>query len=150
MNSPASTPRVEPVRKSITVRWRPEVAFRRFTEEIASWWPLRKHSVGGERSQDVVFESRPGGRIYEVIEGGEEAVWGTLIEYDAPHRVEFTWHPGREPSTAQRVEVRFSAAADGTRVDLVHSGWETFGEGAREMRDEYDRGWTFVLGRYAD
>ncbi len=149
MNTPASAPRPEPVRKSVTVRWSPDAAFRRFTDEIATWWPLRTHSVGGERSETVVFETRRGGRVYEVIEGESESLWGTVTEYDPPHLVEFTWHPGREPDTAQRVEVRFTAVEDGTRVDLIHSGWERFGEGAREMRDEYDHGWTRVLGRFA-
>jgi hypothetical protein len=32
--------RIAPVRKSITVPWQPEAAFRRFTAGMADWGPL--------------------------------------------------------------------------------------------------------------
>ena len=61
----------------------------------------------------------------------------------------FTCHPGRPADTRQEVAVAFHHAGDGTRVELVHSGWEHFGEKAAEMRAGYDSGWNFVLGLYA-
>jgi hypothetical protein len=63
MTVPARGP-LPPLRKSITVGWSPEAAFRRFTAEIASWWPLRSHSVGEETRHCVtpprrsIFEAR--------------------------------------------------------------------------------------------
>lgn len=149
MSQGAPTSRLRPLRKSVTVRWSPEAAFRRFTDEIATWWPLRTHSVGGESTENVIFERRVGGRIYEVMRGGRTAVWGTVLEFDPPRHVAFSWHPGREPRTAQTVEVNFAAAGEGTLVELVHTGWENLGEEAREMRERYDGGWTFVLERFA-
>lgn len=116
---------------------------------MASWWPLETHSVGQERSQSVVFEGRRGGRITRSSRVGRRRSGGRSPKTPPPRRVAFTWHPGREPDSAQTLEVRFSAVDDGTRVDLVHDGWERFGEGAREMRDEYDRGWTYVLGPFS-
>lgn len=149
MKKTSSAARVEPVRKSITVRWDPAAAFRRFTEEIADWWPLKTHSVGEERAESVVFEARRGGQLYEIIQGGERSVWGTVTECDPPYRIVFTWHPGRDPDGAQLVELRFSAAEGGTRVDLVHSGWEALGDEGQKMRDGYDTGWDRVLELYA-
>jgi len=150
MKERMSPPRVEPVRKSVDVSWSPQVAFERFTDGIATWWPLRTHSVGAERAETVVFEARVGGSIYEVIAGGERSLWGTVTECEAPRRVAFTWHPGREPDSSQIVEVNFDERDDGgTTVVLVHSGWETLGEQAQEMRDEYDKGWEPVLARFS-
>ena len=56
-----------------------------------------------------------------------------------------TWHPGREPDTAQEVEVSFTAVPDGTRVDLEHRGWEKRGTAATESREGYRDGWRVVL-----
>lgn len=138
-----------PIRKVVTVKAPPEQAFRRFTAELGQWWPLASHSVGGQNSETVVMEGRVGGRIVEKIRGGRECVWGTLTAWDPPHRVAFTWHPGREPQTAQDIEVRFTAAEGGTRVELQHSGFERLGKLARRARRGYPIGWAYVLGLYA-
>ncbi len=41
--------------------------------------------------------------------------------------------------------VVFRKAAEGTEVQVVHSGWEARGEEAREIRDRYQQGWGRVL-----
>ncbi len=140
---------IPPLHRSITVPWTPDVAFRRFTGQMSEWWPLRSHSVGGARAERVVFEGRVGGRIYEVDQGGDEYTWGTVIGYDPPTRVAFTWHPGMAPETSQDIEVRFLAAASGTRVELTHTGWERLGDMARKARKGYPIGWAYVLLLYA-
>lgn len=139
---------VPPVEKSVSVRLTVEEAFRRFTTDIASWWPLSTHSVGQNRAETVVFETRRAGRIYERIQGGETATWGRVLEWDPPRHFAMSWHPGREPDTAQRVDVRFEAQAHGTDVVIVHTGWEALADEARETRESYDRGWEPVLDRF--
>ena len=141
--------RIAPVRKSITVPWKPAVAFRRFTDGIAQWWPLTSHGVSGSAEAGVTFEGRVGGRVYETAPDGTEHLWGTVTEWDPPRRIVFTWHPGRPVDTRQEVEVTFQLAGEGSRTDLVHSGWEHLGERAAEIRANYDTGWDVVLGRYA-
>lgn len=141
--------RLPPVRKSVHVPWPVEAAFVRFTREMGSWWPLRTHSVGADLARGVVFEEGAGGRIYEREEGGQTHLWGTVTAWEPPRRVRFTWHPGREASGAQDVEVRFTAEGGGTRVELTHSGWETLGDKAASTRRDYDSGWPPVLARYA-
>jgi hypothetical protein len=42
------------------------------------------------------------------------------------------------------------AEDDGTRVELEHRGWENAVAGSVEKRDNYDTGWGYVLGKYAD
>ena len=51
------TPIYSPVRKVVTVKASPERAFRRFTAEIARWWPLPSHSVGQTNAESVVMEA---------------------------------------------------------------------------------------------
>lgn len=141
---------IAPVEKSLFVRCTPERAFEVFTREVRSWWPTAKHSVGQEKCVRVAFEERVGGRFYEEIEGGEEALWGRVTLWDPPHRLTYTWHPGRGEGTAQLVAIRFAPEGDGTRVTLVHSGWEKLGEGAAEERAGYEPGWDFVLGFFVE
>lgn len=50
---------------------------------------------------------------------------------------------------AQEVHVTFTPEGGGTRVCPVHSGWERYGEGAAEMRGNYEQGWTPVLARFS-
>lgn len=140
---------IEPVVKELTVPVDPETAFRRFTAEVDAWWPRETHSVFQDRCAEVRMEGRPGGRVYEISDDGEEVEWGRLTAWEPAARVAFTWHPGREASTAQEVEVVFHAVDDGTRVRVEHRGWENLVEDAVETREAYDGGWNVVLGRYA-
>ncbi|MDX1661795.1 MAG: SRPBCC domain-containing protein [Gemmatimonadota bacterium] len=139
-----------PVEKSIFVPWDPETAFDRFVHRIGEWWPLETHSVGTDRARTCAIEPREGGRVYETWDDGTERRWGTVTEWAPPERLAFTWHPGRSETTRQQVVVTFDAEGDGTRLDVVHGGWERLGEEAEETRRGYSPGWDHVLGRYAD
>jgi len=145
---------IEPVVKTVTVACTPEEAFRYFTADFAMWWPAATHSVVAYASQfkdqpaTVIFEPRVSGRIFERTRAGEEHTWGSVLAWQPPARVAFSFHPGRDDKEAQTVEVTFSAAPEGTRVALVHSGWEKLSADAQRARDSYDRGWegVFVTG----
>ena len=50
---------------------------------------------------------------------------------------------------AQLVELRFTAVDEGTRLDLVQSGWERFGTRGTRMRRAYNLGWAYVLRVWA-
>jgi uncharacterized protein YndB with AHSA1/START domain len=134
-----------PVRKSVTVARTGDEAFDIFTRGIARWWPMRPHSVSQERATSCALEPRVGGRVYETRDDGATFEWGRVTAWDPPHRLVLAWYPGREPSTAQEVEITFTAVPGGTRVDLVHRGWEAAGAGARDLREGYDRGWELVF-----
>ncbi|HEX4511466.1 MAG TPA: SRPBCC domain-containing protein [Burkholderiaceae bacterium] len=152
MNDPARIEvfPVPPVLKSIDVRCSPDLAFERFTREVHAWWPAKSHSLGGERVTYVGFEPRIGGRVFERLDDGSESTWGIVTAWEPPGRVVFTWHVGREPDTAQAVEVKFELHDGGTRVQLLHWGWERLGTAGLAARDQYDTGWNLVFGqRYA-
>jgi uncharacterized protein YndB with AHSA1/START domain len=149
MSRPRPAP--PPIRRAITVSWPPERAFRRFTEEFGSWWPIASFSIGADRIARVVFEPRAGGRIFEEHRDGRRFQWGEIIDIDPPRRVRFTWHPARDAASAQDVEVRFVPDGGGTRVELVAAGWERWGDDAtvHKARKGYDLGWGYVLSTMA-
>jgi uncharacterized protein YndB with AHSA1/START domain len=133
------------IRKSIRVERPPETAFTVFCEEIGLWWP-KGPSFGGKDLANLCIEGRVGGRFYECYSDGTEYDIGQVTAYQPPSRVAFSW---RAPSweIATQVEVRFVADGAGTRVELVHSGWEQ-NEKIRDARKGYDGGWEVMLGHY--
>jgi uncharacterized protein YndB with AHSA1/START domain len=138
---------IEPVSMSITVPIPAERAFALFTTELGSWWPLRTHSIGEERTVTCGVEPRVGGAVYEELNDGTRHEWGRVIVWEPPDRVALTWHPGMAPSDAQQVEISFTRESDTTtRVDLSHYGWEVLGEQAAEVRAGYANGWKTVFG----
>ncbi len=134
------------LRKSVTVSVTPERAFEIFTAGVATWWPLRTHSVGEELAETVVIEPREGGRFYERTRGGDEHEWGVVTAWGPPALFACTWHPGYAPEEAQDLEVRFVPDGTGTRVELVHTGWERRGDAGGTMMERYDSGWDYVVG----
>ncbi len=141
---------IEPVRRSIEVQCGPADAFRLFTDEINSWWPLATHSVGQSEASSCHFEGRDGGRIYEIHKDGTTHEWGTITAWEPSARVVFSWHPGRDATTAQEIELRFIGTKKGTRVELEHRGWELLGDLAEETRADYETGWVSVLDTYIE
>jgi uncharacterized protein YndB with AHSA1/START domain len=146
---------VPPVLRTVTVSRPVEEAFRVFTEETGSWWPLDTHSraateYGGQgvTSQTVVIEGRVGGRIYEVLSDGTETSWGEVIVWEPPRRLVFAWKPHPRPTPPTEVEVTFTPEDGRTRVDLEHRGWDRLGDVAAAAREEYSEGWQHVLGSY--
>jgi uncharacterized protein YndB with AHSA1/START domain len=139
-----------PIRRSISVSWDPDTAFRRFTTDFGSWWPSKTHSIGGARVRRIVFEPQAGGRIYEEHDDGRRFQWGQIAEWNPPRRVAFTWHPARDPATAQDVVVEFAAERTGTRVELTASGWERWGKNASRAHRGYNVGWAYILNVWAN
>jgi uncharacterized protein YndB with AHSA1/START domain len=140
---------IPPIRRSVSVSWDQETAFKRFTAEFGSWWPSRTHSIGGERLKRLVFEQHLGGRIYEEHQDGRRFQWGQVIVWEPPKRVKFTWHPSRDPSTSQEVDIQFQIEDTGTRLELTSTGWERWGRNAQRARKGYDLGWGYVLNVWA-
>jgi uncharacterized protein YndB with AHSA1/START domain len=148
MTSQAS---LEPVVRSVQVELPVEEAFELFTAGMSTWWPLHVHSLavdtfeGRVKAERVVFEQREGGRIYEVMSDGKEGSWGTVLQWEPPARVVFSWKPNLSDDPPTEIEVRFRATAEGTEVELEHRGWERLGAAASPRRERYETGWTRLL-----
>lgn len=149
-----------PLIKSVIVKCEPHKAFRYFTKDFSKWWPGASHSVvafsSGHKESPLscVLENEPGGRIYEKAPNGDIFDWGTIVVWDPPSRVAFTWHPGRPADSAQTVEITFASTSGGTLVTLSHTGWEQLGNEAEAAWKSYNNGWETVFSQcfvnYAD
>jgi len=137
-----STVAIEAVRKTVLVDFAPAEAFELFTARIASWWPVRTHSYGGDAVTDVVFEPRVGGRVYEVTATGRQD-WATVRTFDKPNGFVLDWLIG--DASGSEVEVRFMPEDPGSRVELEHRGFA-----AADPRERYASGWDVVLAPFAE
>jgi uncharacterized protein YndB with AHSA1/START domain len=138
----------EPIERSIHVTASPEEAFRIFTAEMTTWWPLQTHTRGDEeiKTERVVVEERTGGRVYEVMSDGSEGDWGVVRVWEPARRLVLDWKPNDEDRPYTEVEVLFEPAdGGGATVSLTHRGWELLGPVADEARAEYGTGWVHVF-----
>ena len=140
---------IEVVRKTVTVDCAIEEAFRIFTADALSWWPVESHSIH-ETVSAIVFEPEQGGEVYEVSTSGERSHWATVLEWEPPSRLVLAWNVGKAETSPTEVEVRFVPESGRTRVELEHRGWERLAENAEAKRSSYDSGWDFVLGTYVE
>jgi len=143
---------IDPIRRTVTVRCDPATAFRVFTHEMDTWWPLHIHSrASQEREADnvkaerIVVQERAGGRIYEVMSDGIEADWGTILVWEPPDRLVIAWQPNGRPPNPTELDLRFIADGGGTRVELEHRGWDRLGAGGAEARESYNQGWPLTF-----
>ena len=150
------------VHKTVRVQAPIERAFSVFVEQMETWWPATHH-IGKTPFETIFVEPRVGGRWYERNAEGKQCEWGTVLAWEPPHRVTFSWHLGPEHdqpewtydpdlAKASEVEIRFTAEADGkTLVELTHSKLERHGEGYEKLRAVFDGpgAWTQILEHYA-
>ena len=146
------------VRKTIQVKCTPEHAFRVFTTGFDTWWP-RTHHIGKSPMKEAVLECHVGGRCYSRQEDGTDCDWGSVLTWEPPERLVFSWQITpqwtyeSDLGKASEVEVRFTPQPDGsTRVDLEHRNFERIGEGGAPMRASVDSpgGWSLILGLLRD
>jgi hypothetical protein len=139
---------IEAVRKTITVDCVVEEAFRVFTTDAISWWPMDSHSIHGDEVEEIVFEEREGGEVYEVTADGTKGHWASVLAWEPPGRLVLAWNILDRETVPTELEIRFTAEEDRTRVDLEHRGWEAVAEDRAEKRKSYDTGWDHVLSVY--
>jgi uncharacterized protein YndB with AHSA1/START domain len=143
---------VPPVVKTVSVRAAPARAFDYFARDLARWWPLAQFHTGPD-PVDCAIEPHIGGRVFERAADGRETAWGTVVAFDPPHHLAFSWIIGLSADQAQLIDIRFTPEGGGTRVELTHSGWEKLGDAAAAaaLRERYDRGWATLIERcFAD
>ena len=145
---------IAPVRKSVVVDASPPQAFAVFTSGIDRWWP-KSHGIGATPIAQSVIEPFVGGRWYTQHEDGSDVVLGHVRVWEPAQRlvvsweVSAEWKPDPRPAFTSEVEVRFTAEAGGTRVELEHRNFERLGAAAGEkMRKDVDGGWPAILDLY--
>ena len=132
-------------------------AFDLFTGRFGDFKPP-EHNMLGVEIAGSVLEPRVGGHIYDRGIDGSECRWATVLAYEPPERVVFSWDIDpqwqivADPENASEVEVRFVAeSSERTRVEIEHRkldrhgpGWEALGGAVGS-----DGGWPLYLQRYA-
>ena len=137
---------IEPLRLSFDVGCSPAHAFAVWTERASSWWPA-SHTVTQQPELEIVFEGRPGGRIFERAADGSEHDWGEVTAWDPPHRLVYLWHLRVDRADATEVEITFVPRDGATRVEIEHRGWELVPDG-RARRDANGAGWAGLLPHF--
>lgn len=137
-----------PLRISFDVSCSAEHAFRVWTSDIGSWWPV-DHTVTGRDDLVVVLQSGVGGRIFERTSDGVEHDWGEVTVWDPPTQLAYLWHLRQDRADATEVEIRFVAQGDdATRVEIEHHGWERLGSAGEELRSRNRLGWDSLLPHF--
>ena len=146
------------VRQQIVVEAEVDRAFRVFTEQMDKIKP-REHNMLGVDIAETVFEPRAGGRIFDRGTDGSECEWASVLAYEPPDRVVFSWNVSphwqveADPARRSEVEVRFIAEGPArTRVELEHRHLDRHGDGWEGLRDGVAApdGWPLYLQRYTD
>jgi uncharacterized protein YndB with AHSA1/START domain len=135
-----------------------EKVFAAFRHDILSWWP-RDLTWSGDTIEDIYFEGRKGGLLWERGPDGFRLDMARVLRWVAPERVILRWHvgPGRvpepDPARASEVEIHFSVEeSGGTRVELEHRLFSRHGAGAEAYRSQMgsQSGWPKILKSFAD
>ncbi len=128
----------------------PAHAFNVWTSRPQMWWP-KTHTVSQDQVRDIVFEPFEGGRIFERDANGVEHLWGEIVVWDPPHRVDYLWHIFFEPKDATDISVTFTPSETGVHVKLVQSGFDRLpvdiGSG---RRDRVEGVWGEITGLYRE
>jgi uncharacterized protein YndB with AHSA1/START domain len=144
------------LRKVVSLKAPPEVAWHVFTEKMGTWWPLATHKVGKVTAVDAVIEPRVGGRWYERGDDGSTCDWGRVLSWEPPSRLVLSWEISadwqHDSNLKTEVEMRFIAEGkEGTRVELEHRHLDRYGARRDEMRGILDSkgGWSGLLASFA-
>jgi uncharacterized protein YndB with AHSA1/START domain len=101
----------------------PDATFAVFTDEVDAWWrrgPRFRFREDGEGK--LAFSE---GRLVESYADGERFEVGRVLTWEPGTRLVFEWRDRNfAPGEITEVEVRFEPDRRGTRVTLVHRGWD--------------------------
>lgn len=136
-----------PVTAEVVVPVAPHRAFDLYVHR-----PGRTHPDEGlsGAAAEIVYEPFEGGRWFERGPDGGEHDWGRVLTYDPGQRLVLAWMVGAvegewvydpDPARASRAEVTFQAVDGGTRVSVVHTGFEAHGDGAASIHRGVSGGW---------
>ena len=139
------------VKRTVRVGVPIEYAFGMLTKKMGTWWPA-SHHIGQVPFAEIVVEPRIGGRWLERGHNGEECQWGTVLVWDPPKQVVFSWQLQVDwkfsPDISRASEVAFAFFAEGpeaTRLEFEHRHIERHGEGWENIRKGVEGGWAGIL-----
>jgi uncharacterized protein YndB with AHSA1/START domain len=131
------------VRKSMTVDAPQAVAWRVFTTQMGTWWPLADYKIGKAKAVDAIVEPRVGGRWYERGDDGSTCSWGSVLVWEPHSKLVLSWDINADwqydPDLKTEIEIHFIVQGDSrTRVELEHRRLDRYGARREEMRRIFD------------
>lgn len=146
MTQPVAPENFDPnsVRKTVQVHAPQAIAWRVFTEQMGTWWPLANYKIGASKAVDAVLEPFVGGRWYELGEDGSTCDWGEVLSWEPPSRIVLSWDIGADwkfdRTLKTEIELRFiPLGTHTTRVELEHRHLDRYGEHRDQMRRIFDQ-----------
>ncbi|HEY2067937.1 MAG TPA: SRPBCC family protein [Rhizomicrobium sp.] len=133
-------------------------AFESFRHDIFHWWP-QDETWSGESIEDIFFEGRKGGVLWERGPEGYRIDMARVLRWMPPEWIVLRWHvgpnrtPEPNPARASEVEIRFfDDGTGGTRIELEHRHFSRHGDGAEKYRARMggEKGWPRILKNYAE
>jgi hypothetical protein len=144
------------VRKSVRVQAPQEVAWRVFTEQMGTWWPLAHYKIGQAKAIDAIVEPKVGGRWYELGDDGSTCQWGSVLAWEPHSRLLLSWDitANWQYDHTLKTEIELRFIPDGknvTRVELEHRHLDRYGDRRDEMRRifETEGDWGRLLQAFA-
>ena len=126
----------------------PETLFALWVDpaQLVRWW-----APDGFTASVDALETMPGGRWRVVLQGPDGAapsMSGVYRIVEPPRRLAFSWAWDGENGARgheSEVSVNFDAVPGGTRLVLVHQGFE-----GQPARNRHNNGWTAALNNLTD
>jgi uncharacterized protein YndB with AHSA1/START domain len=124
----------------------PEAAFAAWTEaeRVTIWWG----ESGVYRTTAWTADVQPGGpwrAEFTDVAGDVSSAEGSYLEVERPGRLVWTWRTSWEPEVETTLDMTFAAAAGGTTLTLVQSGFSSAAD-----RDDNAEAWPQMIGWLAD
>ena len=133
----------------------PPAAYEQFRHDVFRWWP-REFTWSGESLEDLVFEGRKGGVLWERGPEGFRCDMARVLRWVPPELMILRWHigpggvPEPNPARASEVKIHFTRSDRGTRIDLEHHGFFRHGKGGVEYRNLMAARWPLILKAFGD
>ena len=124
----------------------PARAWQAWVRDIHHWW-TKPYYNDGKLVTGLSFEQRLGGVFVE--NWGEEAGFlvGRIVEWLPPQRLSYTWMEAGWRGAETLVRLTFSPIPSGTRLALVHEGFERLAE-PEKLRQGYQFGVNELTERF--
>ncbi|MAV35962.1 MAG: hypothetical protein CMJ59_10920 [Planctomycetaceae bacterium] len=120
-----------------------DAVWKSIVEETASWWPADFWATKTHRR--MVFEPKPGGRLYEEAEGGGGLLWYTVIAIEPPeslHLAGYIAPPFGGPATSL---LRIALTAPSGSTTLLKISDSVFGCVDGHTKQSVAEGWSALF-----
>ncbi len=120
-----------------------ERLWRALVEETGRWW--RKDFYIGPAVQPILFEARPGGRLYEDWGQGAGLLWYTVLAMDPPGTLDLVGHltPAFGGPATSMLHLGLKGSGGASLLQVCDS---VFGRVSEDSASRLREGWQLLFG----